>query len=76
MSFLIHALLYVTGMEKELLKPNEVDLLFRYPLGRTKKLAKQGKIPSVILPDGEIRFLKSDIDSLMNQSRAKGENNV
>jgi len=63
-------------MEKELLKPNEVDLLFRYPLGRTKKLAKQGKIPSVILPDGEIRFLKSDIDSLMNQSRAKGENNV
>ena len=40
-------------MENRLLKPSEVDIIFRYPTGRTQRLAKAGKIPFIELPDGE-----------------------
>jgi len=40
----------------ELLKPNEVDLLLRYPFGRAVKLARKHLLPHVVLPDGSIRF--------------------
>lgn len=43
-------------METQLLKGCEVDSRLRYPSGRTVKLARQGLIPSIELPDGEIRF--------------------
>lgn len=43
-------------MNNDLLKPREVDIILRYPRGRSQKLAKRGLIPHVLLPDGEIRF--------------------
>jgi hypothetical protein len=52
-------------MEKRLLKPREVDLIFRYPSGRTLRLAKVGRIPCIRLPDGEIRFEESEIEKLL-----------
>jgi hypothetical protein len=52
-------------MDIELLKPAEVDLLFRYPTGRSIKLAKAGKIPHIVLPDGEIRFDQAEIERLL-----------
>jgi len=53
------------GMENELLKPNEVDVLFRYPTGRTLRLIRSGKIPAVTLPDGELRVRESVIKRLL-----------
>jgi len=52
-------------MNVNLLKPREVDLLFRYPAGRTLRLAKAGKIPFVRLPDGEFRFDEQEIQKIL-----------
>lgn len=58
-------------METRLLKPREVDLLLRYPSGRTRRLAKAGQIPFIRLPDGEIRFDERVIEDLL-KSGGKG----
>ena len=50
-------------MNDSLLKPIEVDRVFRYPAGRTMRLIKQGKIPFVRLPDGEVRIRESFVKS-------------
>jgi len=52
-------------MNVNLLKPREVDLLFRYPAGRTLRLAKAGKISFVRLPDGELRFDEQVIKAIL-----------
>jgi len=58
-------------MNVTLLKPSEVDLLFRYPAGRSLKLAKAGRIPHIILPDGEVRFDEAEIESLLQHHEKK-----
>lgn len=50
---------------KTLLMPREVDRLLRYPRGRSVKLAKAGRLPHVVLPDGEIRFDEDVIQRLL-----------
>ncbi len=50
----------------ELLIPREVDELFRYPHGRSVKLAKAKLLPAVFLPDGEIRFDRKVIEELLS----------
>lgn len=49
-------------MDTQLLTPSEIDSRLRYPSGRSVKLARKGLIPSVVLPDGEIRFDPEVID--------------
>ena len=56
-------------MVTTLLKPREVDLMLRYPSGRSKRLAKVGKIPYIKLPDGEIRFDAAVIQRLLKRVR-------
>lgn len=62
------------AIEIELLKPSEVDLLFRYPPGRSLRLAKAGRIPHIVLPDGEIRFDESLIATIINPPQHQREN--
>ena len=57
----------MTGMST-LLIPREVDRLFRYPRGRSAKLARAGKLPYIRLPDGEIRFDEAAIITLLKSS--------
>jgi predicted site-specific integrase-resolvase len=64
-----------TDMKIELLNPREVGLLLCYSYRRVLKLARDGRIPYVILPDGDIRFEKSAIDRLIEQGRHRGESN-
>jgi len=59
-------------MNINLLKPREVDLLFRYPAGRALRLAKSGYIPCIFLPDGEVRFDERDINKIL-KSRKESE---
>ena len=54
-------------MTIELLKPREVDLLLRLPFGRSARFAKEGKLPHVVLPDGDIRFDAVEIKALLRQ---------
>lgn len=58
-------------MDIQLLKPSEVDLLLRYPPGRSRRLAKAGLIPHVCLPDGEIRFHEAEIRHLIKRRPAQ-----
>lgn len=51
--------------ESDLIKLGEADIIFRYPTGRTKRLIRQGKIRHVVLPDGEIRIHRREIDKLL-----------
>ncbi len=52
-------------LDIQLLKPREVDVLFRYPAGRTLRLAKAGKIAFIRLPDGEVRFDEAVIRKIL-----------
>ncbi len=56
-------------MRQKLLKAGEVDILFRYPTGRTMRLVRQGQIPYIQLPDGEIRINEETIKKLMVEKR-------
>ena len=48
----------------DLLTPAEVDALLRYRAGRSARLARGGKLPHVLLPDGSIRFRYADIERI------------
>jgi predicted site-specific integrase-resolvase len=52
-------------MDNELLTSREVDRLFRYSSGKAVRLAKAGRLPHIILPDGSIRFREKDIEGLL-----------
>ena len=53
-----------------ILTPEEVDSLLRYPRGRAARLARAGKLPVIILRDGELRFSRDSIlDALARMSR-------
>jgi hypothetical protein len=54
-------------MESELLTPREVDVILRYPRGRSAKLARRGLLAAVKLPDGEVRFRRDVIEELVRQ---------
>ena len=43
----------------------EIDKRLTWPLGRAERLARRGKLPHVVLPDGSIRFLWDQIEPLI-----------
>lgn len=55
-------------MDTTLLTPREVDVFLRYPAGRTARLARAGKIPHIVLPDGEIRIDQREVEKLVSPS--------
>lgn len=56
----------MTKRRTHLLKPGEVDIIFKYPAGRTRRLAKAGKIDFIVLPDGDIRIPESAINEIVH----------
>jgi len=63
---------YHADMDRQLLTPREVDVLLRYPAGRTLRLAKAGRILCIRLPDGEIRIDEADLETLLGAGAGKG----
>lgn len=55
-----------------LLTPREVDLILRYPAGRTLRLARAGRLAHLLLPDGQVRFRETDIQQLLEPRPAEG----
>lgn len=43
----------------------QIDKRITWPLGRAEQLARRGKLPHVVLPDGSIRFLWDSIEPLI-----------
>ena len=60
-------------MDTKLFTPRELDRLLRYPPGRSLRLAKKGKLPSVELPDGEIRFVEAQVLRILGLNRDEPE---
>lgn len=52
--------------EVTLLTDAEVERLFRWMPGKAEAAARDGKLRSVILPDGQIRFRQSDVDAIIS----------
>jgi hypothetical protein len=48
-----------------LLYPDDVDQRLNWPLGRAERLARQHRLPYVLLPDGSIRFRWEEIEPLV-----------
>jgi hypothetical protein len=48
-----------------LLYPEDVDQRLNWPLGRAERLARQRRLPYVMLPDGTIRFRWEEIENLV-----------
>ncbi|GEM_PF-2917245 len=62
--------LYCVGMDtQKLFTPAELDRILRYPRGRSARLARAGKLPAILLPDGEVRFSAGEIDRLITAQR-------
>ena len=58
---------------QNIMKPVEVDLTLRWPAGKTERLAKQGKIPHLVLLDGAIRFSPEDVDKILADARRRAQ---
>ncbi len=43
----------------------EIDKKLTWPLGRAERLARRGKLPHIVLPDGSIRFRWDQIEPLI-----------
>jgi len=48
-----------------LLKPMDVDSILGLRPGQSERLARRKKMPHIELPNGEIRFRRSDIEHLI-----------
>ena len=52
-------------MEQDIITPATVDKIYLWPAGRAQRLAKRGKLPCYILPDGAVRFRLSEIQAMV-----------
>jgi hypothetical protein len=52
-------------MTADLLYGEEIDRRLNWHLGKAVRLAKRGKLPYVVLPDGSIRFRWEEISLLL-----------
>lgn len=57
----------------DLLYGEEIDKTLNWPLGRAERLARRGRLPHVVLPDGAIRLRWSDIEPLIVLVDATGD---
>lgn len=55
----------------ELVGSAEIDREFCWPDGRALRLARRKKLPHIVLPDGEIRFDRAEIWSLLRRVEAE-----
>ena len=49
-----------------LLTPTDVDRLLALRPGESARLAKRGKLPALVLPNGEYRFRPQDIEAILD----------
>ena len=54
-------------MLTELLYADDIDSRLNWPPGRTSRLARKGKLPHYVLPDGSIRLRWEEIEPLVQR---------
>ena len=60
-------------MSVQLLTAREVERMLRYSAGQATRLAKAGRLPYLILPDGQIRFDEAEIKAIITQNHIHKE---
>lgn len=55
--------------------PEDVDKRLGWKLGRAERLARQRRLPYVLLPDGSIRFDWNEIEPLLIRVHAVAQTN-
>lgn len=58
---------------QRLLTDSEAAELLQMPAARLARIAKANKIPHVRLPDGEVRFIPSDLWDWVERHKVSGE---
>jgi hypothetical protein len=48
-----------------LLCPDDIDARLNWTAGTAQRLARRGRLPHVVLPNGELRFIWGEIVSLI-----------
>jgi hypothetical protein len=51
----------------ELLYPDDIDDRLNWPAGTARRMARRGRLPHVLLPDNEIRFIWEEIAPLIRR---------
>lgn len=59
-------------MVEQLLTSRDVDRLLRFSSGKSTRMAKAGRLPHIILPDGSIRFRPIDLRNILDGQQATG----
>ena len=62
-------------MPTELLYPDDIDSRLNWPPGHTSRLARTGKLPHYVLPDGSIRLRWEEIAPLVQHVPNPPESN-
>lgn len=57
-------------MLTKLLTPGEVDEWLAMPQGRASRMARNGLLPHLVLPNGDLRFEREAIEQLLRASCA------
>jgi hypothetical protein len=60
-------------MPSDLEYPEDIDARLNWPPGRTSRLAKAGKLPHYVLPDGSIRLRWDEIAPLIRRATTPGD---
>ena len=55
-------------MPADLLYPDDIDARLNWPPGRTSRLARRGRLPHYVLPDGSIRLRWDEITPLVRHN--------
>ncbi len=56
-------------IEMPLLTISEAAKLLRVPPARLQRWAKQAIVPAILLPDGELRFFREDMEDWLREQR-------
>lgn len=51
---------------ESLIKPRDVDRILGYRPGQAERQAKRNKLTHVVLPNGDIRFRKADVEKIIS----------
>ena len=57
----------------ELIDPEELDRRLSWTIGKAERLARQRRLPYILLPDGSIRFDWLQVEALLVRVRATPE---
>jgi excisionase family DNA binding protein len=57
----------------EYLTPDEVDERLKLPRGKAARMARRGKLPAMILPDGSVRFDADKLQAFLAERERRAE---